>query len=138
MGPPPMIRRTRAPAAISVARLIATLTSAARRRAPTSVSKIAPTTGIARTSTSSTSVLLECFELMQIEAVELLADLEEEDAENEYADEQVQRNAQLDHHRHAVGRAGRGEEQAVFHRQESDDLGDRLVPDNHHEEGQQD
>src|SRR5690242_20132521 len=58
--------------------------------------------------------LLELLEVLEVEAVELLADLEEEDTEDEHADQHVQRDAQLHHHRHAVGRAGRREQQAVL------------------------
>jgi hypothetical protein len=61
-----------------------------------------------------------------VEAVELVADLEEEHAEDDDADQHVEGDAQLDHHRHAVGGAGGGEEQAVLHGEEADHLGNRL------------
>ena len=66
-----------------------------------------------------------------------VADMEEEHAEDERADQHVERDAQLDHQRHAVGRAGGGEEQAVLHRQEADHLRHRLAPRDHHQERQQ-
>ena len=75
--------------------------------------------------------------MTEIEAVELVPDLEEEDAEHEHRHEHVQRDAQFDHHRHAVARAHRSEEQAIFHRQEADDLRDRLAPRHHRQEGEQ-
>ena len=77
------------------------------------------------------------FHLPDIQAVELLADLEEEHAEDDHADEDVEGNSQFDYHRHAVGGAGGGEEQAVFHRQEGDDLRHRLAARDHHQEGEQ-
>ena len=52
------------------------------------------------------------------------------------ADQHVERDAQLDHHRHAVGGAGRREEQAILHRQESDHLRNRLAAGDHHQERQ--
>ncbi len=44
---------------------------------------------------------------------------------------------EFDHQRHAVGGAGGGEEEAVFHRQKADHLGNRLAARDHHEEGEQ-
>ena len=80
--------------------------------------------------------LFQLLHVLQVEAVELLADLEEEHAEDEHRDQHVERDAELDDHRHAVSRAGRREEQAVFHRQEADHLRDRLAPRDHHQERQ--
>src|ERR1035441_6959572 len=85
-----------------------------------------------------TSILLEVFHVAQVERFELLADLEEEEAEDEDADQHVERDAELDDHRHAVGGAGGGEEEAVFHGEESDDLGDGFAARDHHQERQQD
>src|SRR5208337_5648199 len=100
-------------------------TAAARRRAA------------ARAPPGSRSLaLLELFQMLQIEAVELFTYLEEEHAEDKHGDEYVERDAQLDHHRHPVGGAGRSEEQPVLHRQESDDLRNRLAAGDHHQEGQ--
>jgi len=67
--------------------------------------------------------------VLQVETVELLADLEEEHAQDHHADQHVERDAEFDDHRHAIGRARRGEEQAVFHGQETDDLRDRFGGD---------
>ena len=75
---------------------------------------------------------------MQIEAVELLADLEEEHAEHQHRDQHVERDAELDDHRHAVGRAHRAEEQAVLHRQKSDHLRHGLAARDHRQECEQD
>ncbi|MBI5861320.1 MAG: transposase [Rhodocyclales bacterium] len=54
--------------------------------------------------------------MMDVEAVELVANLEEEHAEDDDADQHVERYAQFHHHRHAIGGAGGGEKQAVLHR----------------------
>ena len=82
-------------------------------------------------------LFLQLLEVADVEAVELLADLEHEDAEDQDADQHVERDAELDHHRHAVGRRRGGEEQAVLHRQEADHLRHRLRADDHHHEGEQ-
>ena len=76
--------------------------------------------------------------MMQIQTVELLADLEEENAEHEHGDEDIQRNPELDDHRHAVGGAHGPEEEAVLHREKAHHLRHRLAPRNHRDEGQQD
>jgi len=65
------------------------------------------------------------------------SNLEEEDAQHEDADQHIQRDAELDHQRHAVGGAGSGKEQAVFHRQEADHLRNRIAPGDHHQESEQ-
>src|SRR5215470_8845337 len=49
--------------------------------------------------------LLQLLEMFQIETVELLADLEKEHAEDQHGDQYVERDAELDHHRHAVSGA---------------------------------
>src|SRR5512136_175965 len=118
-----MIWTVRAQALRKVHRLKATLTSRALSRWPTSARTRPPSSGIAsRKARASNSVFLQFFEVADVQAVELLADLEHEHTENEHADQHVQRDAELDHHRHAIGGRGGGEEQAVFHRQEADDL----------------
>ena len=75
---------------------------------------------------------------MQVETVELLADLEEEDSEDERRNQEIECNAQLNHHGHSVGRAGCSEEEAIFHREKSNHLGNGLAARDHHEEGEQD
>lgn len=60
----------------------------------------------------------------------LLPDLEEEDAENDHADHDVERDAKFDDHRHPVRCAGGGKEQAIFHCQKSDHLRHRLAARN--------
>ena len=72
--------------------------------------------------------------MVDVETVEGLAQLEEEDAEDEGAHQYVQRDAQLHHHRHAVGGAGGGEEQPVLQGQKADDLRHRLAPGDHHQQ----
>src|SRR2546428_3719985 len=139
IGPSLITRTVSAIDASHVRRLTATLTRDAQARWPTAASSSAPASG--KTSTAMVSIirslgLFELFEMLQVEAVELLADLEEEHTEDQHADQHIERDAQLDDHRHAVGRAGRGEEKAVFHRQEADHLRDRLAPRDHHQERQ--
>src|SRR6202007_2025477 len=109
--------------AAKVARLNATLTSRAAGRCPTSASTTPPSSGKASTSVSTgISLVLQLFEVADVQAVELLADLEHEHAQDQHADQHVERDAEFHHHRHAVGGRGGGEEQAVSHRQESEHL----------------
>ena len=75
---------------------------------------------------------------MDVEAFESLADVEEKHAEDQRADQYVERDAELDHHRHAIGGGSCREEQAVFHRQEADHLRYRLAAYDHHQECKQD
>src|SRR5436190_22755152 len=82
----------------------------------------------------SRSFVFELFEMMDVEAVERLANLEEEDAENERRHEDIQADPELDYHRHAVGRAGRSKEQPVLHGEEADYLRDGLTARDHHQE----
>src|SRR5436190_13612719 len=140
IGPSLITRTVNAIDASQVRRLTATLTRDAQARWPIAARSSAPASGKTSTATVSGIRLLalsELFEMFQVEAVELFADLEEEHAEDQHAHQHVERDAQLDDHRHAVSRAGRGEEQAVFHRQEADHLWDRLAPSDHHQERQQ-
>src|SRR6476661_1959150 len=80
-GPVRTTRIVSATAAANVHALAATLTAGAIARCPTSASSAAPITGAARTKTISTtfvaSLFLQLLEMLEIEAVELLADLEE-------------------------------------------------------------
>src|ERR1017187_1269319 len=87
MGPWRSTRRTSSAAATSVEELTATLSSGALRRAPKRASNTNPRRGKPSTASSSKSILLEVFHVAQIEAPELLADLKEEKAENEDADQ---------------------------------------------------
>src|ERR1700687_3899533 len=98
MGPCRMTRKTSREAAISVAKLMPALSSAAQRRAPNRPNRMDPSNGRPRTSNISTSLLLERFQVMQVEAVELLPDLEEKDAENEHTNQHVERDAAFDDH----------------------------------------
>src|SRR5512139_2292154 len=109
-----------AQAARKLPRLKATLMSRALSWWPTSASTAPPTRGQASRkarafSSASTSVFLQLFEVADVQAVELLADLEHEHAQDEHADQHVERDAQLHDHGHAVGGRGGGEEEAVFH-----------------------
>src|SRR5579863_5898509 len=95
-----------------VARLKATFSSGAKRRPPTTASVAAPTSGVPSSSRNSMlfpppggGVFPKRLEVMEIQAVELLADLEEEDAEHQHRDQHIEGDAKLDHHRHAVGGA---------------------------------
>src|SRR6185369_10057102 len=65
--------------------------------------------------------------LIDIQTVKGRVDVEEEDAEDKGCYQQVERHPQLYDHRHAVGGAGGGKEQAVFHGQETEDLRDRMA-----------
>src|SRR5215470_8733471 len=132
-----MTRTTSRAAAIRVARLTTTLASGAPRRCPSSARTTAPRSGTPSTRSSSTSVLLERFEIVQVEALELLPDLEEEDSQDEDAHQHVQGDAQLDHHRHPIGGTGRGEEEPVLHREETNHLTHRIAPGDHHQEGEE-
>src|SRR5436190_5730969 len=121
-GPVRITRTVSEAAATKVQALAATFTAGAIARCPMSASAIAPITGVARTtmiSITGARLFLELLEVLQVEAVELLADLEEEHAEDQHADEHVERHAELDDHRHPISGAGRGKEQAVFHRKEA-------------------
>ena len=131
-GPSDITRTVSAVAARNVSRHTATLTAGACSRSPTMASSTAPAMGRPRTAMisimgdvelrsstrashhrygcSRSLVLLELFHMLQVQAVELLTDLEEEHAEDKHADQHVERNAQLDHHRHTVGGAGGGKE----------------------------
>src|SRR5882724_12620364 len=86
-----------AAAARNVPRLKATLSSGARRRAPAKPSTIAPSSGQPSRIRNGTLLLfLQRLEVMQIEAVELLADLEEEHTEHQHRDQHVERDTELD------------------------------------------
>src|SRR5687768_4369033 len=79
-------------AATKVPRLKATLISIATLRWPTSASTTPPASGIPRTKRSaSKSIFLELFEVADVQAVELLADLEHEHAQDQHPDQHVQR-----------------------------------------------
>src|SRR5208283_1589303 len=115
-----------------------TLSSGAKRRWPNTPSSSAPSSGVPTSARNSMLLLLlQGLEVLQIEAVELLANLEEEHAEDQHRHQHVERDAEFDDHRHAVGRAHRREEQAVLHRQESDHLRHRLAAGDHRQEGDQ-
>jgi hypothetical protein len=108
-----------------VPRLAMTLRLGAQARSPTTVSSAPLTRGMASMRTKKIhrpQSLLQLFQVADVEAVELVADLEEEHAEDDHADQHVERDAQLHHHRHAVGGAGGGEEEAVLHGEEADHL----------------
>src|SRR5512147_2652433 len=96
MLPSPITRIVNAAAASSVARLNAALASGAQRRAPNRARHAAPTIGLASRVRNSTLLLfLQRLEVVQVKAVELLADLEEEHAEHEHRDQHVERDAEL-------------------------------------------
>src|SRR3954464_283775 len=125
-------------AAMNVPRLNATLISGAKSRCPVKARITLPTSGMPKTKNRmSMSVFFELFQMPDVEAVELLADLEHEHAQDQDTDQHVERDAKLHDHGHAVSRRGRRKEQPVFHRQEADDLRHRLGTRNHHHEGQQ-
>src|SRR5712675_2153511 len=131
IGPPEMTRAVRSVAAKKVAKLMVAFSSGAQPRCPVRASSSAPRSGRPRTIAISTLVFLQLFHMPDIEAVETLADMEEEDAENEGADQHVERHAELHHQRHAVSGAGGGEEKPVLHREKPDDLRHRLLAHDH-------
>src|SRR5260370_9148357 len=138
MGPSLMTRTPRNALATRVARLMPTFNSAAKRRAPSSASNTEPRNGSPKTSMISTSsVLLQRFEVMQIEAVKLLTNLEEKDAQNEHANQNVKGDSQLDHHRHSIGRAGCSKNQPMLLAEKPNDLGNRLAARDHHQKCKQ-
>src|SRR4051794_27677698 len=115
-GPSRITRAVNAAAARNVSRLTMALISGARWRWPMRASTMPPRTGKPRTAMISIIVpkprrpsrdvpcgpglrprfslaLLQLLHVLQIEAVELLANLEEEDAEDQHADQHVQRDA---------------------------------------------
>src|SRR6058998_3123973 len=117
IGPPAMTLAVSSAVARRVAKLIVAFTSGAQARWPVRASRRAPRRGKARTIAISKLLFLQLFHMPDVEAVEALADMEEKYSENEGADQHVERHAQLDYERHAVGGAGGGEEKTVFHRQ---------------------
>src|SRR5438034_1914031 len=138
-GPPAMTCTVSTQAAMKVKKLNTTLSSIAQLRCPNAASTRLPASGIPRTKSSvSNSVFLEFFQVADVEAVEALADLEEEHAEDQHADQHVERDPELDHHRHAIRSARCREEQSVLHRQEADHLRDRLPSRDHHQKRQHD
>src|SRR5450432_531628 len=115
-SPSPTTRTVSAHAAANVPKLKSALASAAHRRAPYMPSSTAPVSGIPRRSTNSTLLpLLQRLQIVEVEAVKLLADLEEEHPEHEHRDEHVEGDAELDDHRHAVGGTHRPKEEPVLH-----------------------
>src|SRR5438445_1456525 len=121
-GPSMMTRRVNVQLARKVPRPKATLASGAQPRAPKTASTRQPVRGIPRSNHSSISFLFEFFQMLQIQAVELLANLEEEHAENQRPHQDIQGDAKLHDHGHAMGRADSSKEQPVLHRQKPDDL----------------
>src|SRR5262249_32645571 len=108
IGPTATISIVSAAAAPKVTRLKPAFNSGALSRCPSSASTTPPTKGTPSVSRSgSTSVFLQLLEVTDVEAVELLADLEHEHAQDHHADQHVERDAEFDHHRHAIGGAGR-------------------------------
>ena len=73
----------------------------------------------------------------QLDAVEALANAEQEQADHDERDQHRERDADFDDQRHAA-RAGCREDQAVFQRHEADHLADRVAPRHHHQQAQQD
>ena len=52
---------------------------------------------------------------MQVQTVKLIADLEEEHAEDQHCDQDIESDPKLHNHGHAIGRTHGAEEQAVLH-----------------------
>jgi len=81
-------------------------------------------------------LLLQSRHLVHIQAVKGRADMEKEHAEDKGRDQEIERDAQFHYQRHAVGRAGGCEQQAVLHRQKSDNLRHRMFAGDHHEKAE--
>src|SRR5471032_2008419 len=125
-------------AAAKVRELNPTLRFGAKWCCPPSARHPPATSGMPRTSSRTQAlVIFEFFEVANVQTIELLANLEHEDAQDQDAHQHVQPDAELDDHRHAIGGGGGGKEQSVFHRQEADHLRYRLRARNHHHERQQ-
>src|SRR5512139_3081509 len=115
--------------ATKVPKLISELSSAAQLREPNTASSTPPSSGTSSSAMSCTSIILQLLHVGDVQAVEGLADLKEEDAEDEGSHQHVQRDA--------LRGAGRCEEQAVLQRQEGDHLRHGLAPGQHHQQRQQ-
>src|SRR5215469_6319388 len=74
---------------------------------------------------------------MEIEAVKLLADLKEEDAQYQDRNQHVERDSELNDHRHAVGGTHGSKKQPIFHGEESHHLGHGFATRNHGDEREQ-
>src|SRR5579859_4132256 len=99
-GPKVMTWTVSTQAARKVPRLKATLTSGAESRWPTAARTMLPTSGRPNTNTRiSISVFFELFQVLDVEAVELLENLEHEHAQDQDAHQHIERDAQLDDHR---------------------------------------
>src|SRR5258707_10142722 len=101
-----MTRAVSSVVAKKVAKLMVAFSSGAQPRWPVSASSSAPRSGRPRTIAISTLVFLQSFHMPDVEAVETLADMEEEDAEDERAVQHVERHAQLHHVLPPLGIAG--------------------------------
>src|SRR5262245_4776625 len=101
MGPSATTRVVRRIAAKKGAKLMVAFRSGAQARCPVRARRTATKSGRPRTMAISMSVLPQLLHVADVEAVELFADVEEEDPEDERADEDVERDTQLPHQRHA-------------------------------------
>src|SRR3954453_11493720 len=137
-GPAEITCAVSAQAAMNVPRLNATLISGANSRCPVKARTALPSSGMPNTKNRiSMSVFFQLFQMPDVQAVELLADLEHEHAEDQDADQYVECDTEFDDHGHAVGGRSGCEEQPVLHRQEANDLRHRLGTRDHHHERQQ-
>src|SRR5512141_1795236 len=109
-GPASITRMVNITEAMKVHKLINELSSAAHLREPNTASNPPPSSGVRSSARSCRSIILELLHMGNVQAVEGLADLEEEDTEDEGGDQHVQRDAQFHHQRHALRGAGRGKE----------------------------
>src|ERR1700688_4811658 len=94
-----------------------TLASGAQRRPPNIPSVRAPSSGAPRRTMNTTLlVLLQSFEVLQVQTVELFPNLKEKHAENQHRHQYIKRDSQLNDHRHAIRGTHRTEEQPILHR----------------------
>src|SRR5712692_7605592 len=105
-------------AAAKVRKLKPTLSSAATWCCPMSARQAPAKSGIPKISSNTqASVIFEFFKVMNVQTVELLADLEHENTEDQDAHQHIEPDAEFDNHRHAVRRCSGSKKQPVFHRQ---------------------
>src|SRR5258706_14585938 len=92
MLPCAMTRTVSALAPMKVAKLNRTLASAAQRRSPSTQRIAAPSRGGAPTSSrnSTSTILFQRLEILQIEVVQLFANLEEEHAQHQHRDQDIE------------------------------------------------
>src|ERR1017187_4957976 len=96
----------------------------------------------ARGTIRSPSKIIGCLlsqlpQLTHVHGVERLTDTEDENAEDQHSDQNIKKDANLNHQWHSIGQRNRGQEEAVFKRKQSQDLRQCLAAVYHHKEADQ-